>query len=508
MFSSILSAAIQGMEVCPIRVEADVSDGLPSFAMVGYVSSQVKEAQDRVRTALRNIEIALPPKKITVNLAPADIRKEGAGFDLPVAGAILCALGYIPAEALEGALMLGELSLNGEVRGVSGVLPIVMAAKEQGCRCCVIPRENLREGRLVKGILVIGVDNLKDVISQFTQKLRPDPEEDAEECWTDQEYQLDFGDIRGQETVKRAAAVAACGMHNLLLIGEPGSGKTMIARRIPTIMPGLTMEESLEITKIYSIAGLLEQENPVIKIRPFRAPHHTASPQALAGGGRIPKPGEITLAHRGVLFLDELPEFSKGSLEILRQPLEDQKIHLSRVHGNFTFPANIMLVCSLNPCPCGYYPNMNRCTCTPTAISNYLNKISQPLLDRIDLCVEAPAVTYEEMTGKEAGVTSAEVRQKVTRVHEIQRKRYEGTKLQFNSDLGSREIEKYCPMDSQGEALLEKAFRGRLLTARGYHRIIKVARTIADMEEAQKIGPKHISEALAYRMLDKKYWNR
>lgn len=508
MFSSILSAAIQGMEVCPVRVEADVSDGLPSFAMVGYVSSQVKEAQDRVRTALRNIEIALPPKKITVNLAPADIRKEGAGFDLPVAGAILCSLGYIPAEALEKVLMLGELSLNGEVRGVSGVLPIVMAARELGCRCCIIPKENLREGRLVQGIMVVGVNNLTDVIHQFTQNHQPHQEEEPLDFEEEPEYQLDFGDIKGQETVKRAAAVAASGMHNLLLIGEPGSGKTMIARRIPTIMPGLTMEESLEITKIYSIAGLLEQENPVIKIRPFRAPHHTASPQALAGGGRIPKPGEITLAHRGVLFLDELPEFSKSSLEILRQPLENQKINLSRVQGNFTFPANIMLICSLNPCPCGYYPNMNRCTCTPTAINNYLNKISQPLLDRIDLCVEAPAVSYEEMTGKEGGITSIELRKIVTRVHEIQRRRYQGTKLRFNSDLGSREIEEYCPVNNQGRELLEKAFRGQMLTARGYHRIIKVARTIADMEEAEEISQKHVSEALAYRMLDKKYWNR
>ena len=349
MFSSVLSAAILGMEILPVRVEADVSDGLPSFSMVGYVSSQVKEAQDRVRTALRNSKIALPPKKITVNLAPADVRKEGAGFDLPVAGAVLTSMGYIPKDRMENIMMLGELSLNGEIRGVSGILPSVMKAREMGCSACVIPAANQKEGLLVKNIPIIGVSTLEEMLEKLNL---PDPFIMEEKNWNVDEtpcaYDTDFSDIRGQESLKRAAVIAACGLHNLLLIGVPGAGKTMIARRIPTIMPHLTMEESLEITKIYSIAGLLPQDSPVMRIRPFRSPHHTISSQALAGGGKIPKPGEVTLAHRSVLFLDELPEFSKSSLEVLRQPMEDRCIHLSRVQGTYTFPADFMLVAAMN----------------------------------------------------------------------------------------------------------------------------------------------------------------
>lgn len=508
MFSSVLSAAILGMEVCPVRVEADVNDGLPSFSMVGYVSSQVKEAQDRVRTALRNMQIALPPRKIVVNLAPADIRKEGAGFDLPVAAAVLGAMGYLPRESVKEVLMLGELSLSGEVRGVSGVLPIVMKAKEMGYKACIIPRENQKEGRLVKGIPVIGISSLEEMIQVCSAYDSWKEAEEDEWRWEEEvpDYDVDFADIRGQETVKRAAIISAGGLHNLLMVGRPGAGKTMIARRIPTIMPPLTPEESLEVTKIYSIAGLLPPDKPVIRVRPFRSPHHTASPQALAGGGRIPRPGEVTLAHRAVLFLDELPEFSRASLELLRQPLEEGCIHLSRVHGVYTFPAAACFIGGMNPCPCGFYPDRNRCTCTETEIHRYLHKISQALLDRIDLCVEVPAVTWEEMNDNSKGQTSAEVRELVTRTQKIQQERYQGTALVYNSDLRSSDIEKYCIVNEKGKKLIEQAFSRLSLSVRGYHRTMKVARTIADLEESDYITEKHISEALAYKVIDKKYW--
>ncbi len=507
MFSSVLSAFIFGMEAVPVRVEADVSDGLPSFSMVGYVSSQVKEAQDRVKTSLKNIQIELPPKKITVNLAPADIRKEGAGFDLPVAGAVLAALGQIPGEQAANIMMMGELSLNGEIRGVSGVLPSVMMAKEQGCRACVIPAKNLKEGQLVKGIPIIGVSSLPEMIQKLN-KLHELKDQKSTWNWEQEPvgYDVDFSDICGQESLKRAAVIAASGMHNLLLIGAPGAGKTMLAQRIPTILPELTMEESLEITKIYSIAGLLPPDKPIIRTRPFRSPHHTSSAQALAGGGRIPKPGEVTLAHRSVLFLDELPEFSKSSLEILRQPLEEHCIHLSRVNGTFTFPANFMFLAAMNPCPCGYFPDQNRCTCTQREIHRYLHKISQPLLDRIDLCVEAPAISWKEMTGERSGQSSAQLRQQVIKAHSIQRKRYGNGGILFNSDLKGRDVDRYCPVTPDARKMIEQAFTTLSLSARGYHRILKVARTIADLEAEEVIHKKHLSEALAYRMLDKKYW--
>ncbi|MDO5136124.1 MAG: YifB family Mg chelatase-like AAA ATPase, partial [Eubacteriales bacterium] len=347
MFASVLSASILGMEAHPVQVEADVSDGLPSFTMVGFPSAQVKEAQDRVRTALRNNGISLPPKRVTVNLAPADIKKEGAGFDLPVAGAVLAASGIFDAKLLKGVMVVGELSLNGEIHAVPGILPRVLKAREMGCRCCIIPYDNLREGMLIQDIKVIGVRSLKEMMD-FTKKPEsfcPPVFEEREEL---EGKEVDFSEIHGQEGARRAAEIAVSGFHNLLLIGPPGAGKTMLTRRIPTIMPKLTYEEQLELTKIYSVAGLISAESPLVRQRPFRSPHHTSSAQALAGGGRIPRPGEVTLAHRGVLFLDEMPEFSRRSLEILRQPLEDKRIQLSRAAGTFSFPASFMLVAAMN----------------------------------------------------------------------------------------------------------------------------------------------------------------
>jgi magnesium chelatase family protein len=489
----------------PVSIEADVSDGMPVFEMVGFLASEVKEARERVRTALRNSGIVMPPKRITINFIPADIRKSGSSFDLPVTAAILAAIGMIPQEELQETFVVGEVGLNGKIQPVHGVLPMVAKARDMRMKRCVVPIENEAEAALVKGIEICGIESIDEMISMFAgsgyqrkkrtynieEKRKPVP---------------DFSEVMGQKMVKRACEVAVSGMHNLLMIGPPGAGKTMLAMRIPSILPPLNEEEQMELSKINSVNGTLSVKTGLVTERPFRAPHHTITAQGLAGGGVVPKPGEISLAHKGVLFLDELPEFQNNTLEILRQPMEEKKIRLTRISGTYEYPADFMLVAAMNPCKCGYYPDMQRCTCSHSAIERYLGRISKPLLDRIDVCVETPKLEFGELNGAGGGETSELIRQRVSRTHLIQQQRYRNENFSYNSQIPSAMIQKYCRLTSQQKQKMERMYRKWNLTARSYHKILKVARTLADMDMEEQITDSHLQEAFCYRSLDKKFW--
>ena len=513
MLSTTISGAVYGVQSHLVQVEVDISQGLPCFQIVGLPGSEVREARERVKVALKNVGVKLPPMCINVNLSPADLPKNGTMFDLPVAVGIMIALGKLKQEAVEGTLLLGELGLSGELKPVRGVLPIAREGVLRGVRRCILPAGNAWEGALIQEMESIGVQDVKEAVALLAGEGRDMPTVGAAAAATASIEEtaggerLDFSQISGQQGLKRAAEVAAAGFHNLLIIGAPGSGKTMLARRIPSILPPLTREESLEVSVIYSISGLLQSVGSLRTTRPFLNPHHTITGRALAGGGRIPMPGIISLAHRGVLFLDELPEFKRETLDILRQPLEDKQVQIARSSGSYVYPADFMLVGAMNPCPCGFYPDRERCRCTPFEVKRYLNRVSGPILDRMDICVEAMPMAFTDMTSGRAEESSAQVRERVMAARKRQERRFAGTRLHFNADMGAGDVERYCALGEAELHYMERMFAAMQLSARAYHRILKVARTIADLDGSDRIGELHLAEAICYRQSDHKYWN-
>lgn len=511
MFTQINSGGIRAVEGFVVSVEADASEGLPGFSISGQLALAVREAQDRVRTALRNSGFRLPAKKITVNLSPAGVRKGGTAYDLPIAVAILGAYGLVNTECLKNSMVIGELGLDGSVKHVSGVLALVTAAREQGLVRCFLPQMNVREGRVIEGVEIVGVKSLGHMARLLEQ-----PSDIAgissmdEEVWKEEQgSSLDFREVSGQRVLRRAAEVAAAGLHGILLNGSAGTGKTMVASRIPTILPALTREEDIEISKTYSICGLLPPDRPLLSKRPFRSPHHTITPQGLSGGGIPARPGELSLASGGVLFLDELPHFSRAAIEILRQPLEERQVVVTRVSGSFVFPADFMLVAAMNPCPCGFYPDRSRCNCSEAEIQRYLSRISRPILERFDICVEAVPVTFEELKGRSLeNEDSVSIRRRVEAARKIQAHRFQGTGIRFNSRMGTKEIIKFCVLKPQEEAFVKKVYETRGLSARRYHKTLKVARTIADLAGSARIEKEHLAEAFGYSHLEEKLWGR